>query len=179
MNGRAGALAVLALTLGCPGAGRGEVVARGAGGFVVREAVVLDADPAVAWSRLVRIQDWWSGEHTYSGDAANLLLSLTPGGCWCERLADGGFVRHMEVAVAIPRRQLTLVGALGPLLAAGASGTLTVTLSPDGPRTRVVAQYAVTGFAEQGVETLAGPVDAVLGEQFRRLAAPPAAPAAH
>ena len=48
----------------------------------------LDNIPATTYSRdraFARVGEWWGKDHTYSGDSANLSLSLTPGGCWCER----------------------------------------------------------------------------------------------
>src|ERR1700689_1524155 len=91
------------------------VVASGVGGFVLREEVVYPGERAAAWQRLVRIQDWWLSAHTYSGASANLSLSLRPGGCWCEKLPNGGFVRHMEVVLVKPGSTLRVTGGLGPL----------------------------------------------------------------
>ena len=147
------------------------VVSSGEDGFVVREEVVFSGTAAVAWQRLIRPQDWWNKDHTYSKDSRNLSLSLQPGGCWCEQLADGGFVRHMEVVLAKPGSVLRLLGGLGPLQAIGASGALTFTLkaiSPDA--TQVTAQYAVVGYSKDGFAQLAQAVDEVLGEQMKRFA---------
>lgn len=149
------------------------VVASGPGGFVVREEVLYGGAPDAAWRRLVRPQDWWSAEHTYSHDARNLSLELKPGGCWCERLANGGFVRHLEVVYVAPREALRLAGGLGPLQRLGAGGALTFTLRAEPGGTRIVAEYAVSGYAPAGLEALAAAVDQVLGAQLARLAAPP------
>jgi hypothetical protein len=109
---------------------------------VVREEVLYPDEPAAAWQRLVRPQDWWSAEHSYSHDAGNLSLTLEPGGCWCERLGAGGAL------------------------------SLTLRREPTGG-TRVVAEYAVSGYAPAGLDQLAGAVDQVLGAQLARFAAPP------
>jgi diguanylate cyclase (GGDEF)-like protein len=165
------ALPALALLTGA-GSAVADVVSTGPAGFVVRTAAVTDRNLMAAWRRLVRVQDWWSTEHTYSGDAANLSLDLAPGGCWCEKLPGGGFVRHMEVVYAAPRTALRLVGGLGPLQGMGASGALTFTLKATGPRqTAITAEYAVTG-SVTGVADLAAAVDGVLTEQLRRYAGP-------
>ena len=148
------------------------VVASGPGGFVVREEVVYVGAPDAAWQRLVAPAQWWNPAHTYSGNAANLTLALEPGGCWCERLPAGGFVRHMEVAYAAPATALRLLGGLGPLQGMGATGALTFTLKADAGVTRVVAQYAVTGFAPDGFGEIATQVDLVLADQLRRFATP-------
>jgi hypothetical protein len=149
------------------------VVASGAGGFVVREQVDFPGEPVAAWQRLVRIGDWWDSEHTYSGNSANLSLSLRPGGCWCERLPNGGFVRHMEVVLVKPGSTLRVTGGLGPLQAMGATGALTFTLKGAAKgATTVIAEYAVTGYSAAGMAELADPVDKVLAEQLARFAAP-------
>ena len=54
------------------------------------------AAPA-AYARLLTPEAWWDGQHTYSGDAKNLSLRAVPGGCFCERLADGDLARGLWV----------------------------------------------------------------------------------
>ena len=48
------------------------------------------------------IGKWWSPAHTYSGDSKNLYIEAKPKGWFGERLAKGGFVRHMEVVYFAP-----------------------------------------------------------------------------
>jgi hypothetical protein len=57
--------------------------------------------------------------HTFSGDAHNLSIDDKATGCFCEKLASGGGVRHMEVVCADPGKKLVLSGALGPLQGGG------------------------------------------------------------
>lgn len=148
------------------------VVASGPGGFVVREEVDYHGLPDAAWQRLVRPQDWWDAEHTYSHNAANLSLTLVPGGCWCEKLANDGFVRHMDVVYVQAPIKLRLSGGLGPLQGMGASGTLTFTLKAgEAGTTKVRVEYAVSGFSADGFAKIAEGVDGVLGEQLQRFAA--------
>jgi hypothetical protein len=164
-----------ALVLSCaPFASRPAVVASGAGGFVLREEVEYAGPPAAAWQRPVRVGDWWGGSHTYSGDASRLTMKLEPGGCWCESLPSGGFVRHMDVVYVEPNVALRLVGGLGPLQQMGVSGALTFTLKAGSSgKTRVVAEYAASGYAADGFTELAPAVDRVLGAQLNRFAAHP------
>jgi hypothetical protein len=151
--------------------GRASVVSSGPGGFVVREEVQFAGSPAAAWKHLVDVGSWWNPQHTYSGNSSNLSITLSPGGCWCEKLANGGFARHLEVVMAIPDKTLRLVGGLGPLQGIGATGALTFTLrGTSAAATTVVAEYTVIGYSQQGLASLAADVDEVLAEQMTRFA---------
>jgi hypothetical protein len=151
-----------------------KVVSSGSGGFTVQEDVVYQGPEQAAWQRLIRPELWWSSEHTYTGDAVNLYLSLQPSGCWCETLPNGGFVQHMQVVYVAEPRSLRLFGGLGPLQKMGASGTLSFSLKPlPSGSTRIVAEYNVSGYAPSGFAKLAPAVDAVLLEQLKRLTASP------
>ncbi len=161
------------LCLLAPGLAGATVVASGAGGFVLHTEVVYPGGVDAAWQRLVQPALWWSADHTYSGSAAHLTLTLQPGGCWCEALAEGGWVRHMDVLFVSPGKRLRLAGGLGPLQGIGASGALTFTLKADANgTTRILTDYTVSGFAAGGFEALAAGVDKVLTEQLQRLGTP-------
>jgi hypothetical protein len=148
------------------------VVGSSADGFTVREEVEFAGPPAGAWKRLIDIGSWWDPQHTYSGHSSNLTLTLRPGGCWCEKLENGGFARHLEVVLVIPEKRLRLTGGLGPLQGIGATGALTFTLRSASPgATTVTAEYSVVGYSREGLASLAGAVDQVLGEQLQRFAA--------
>jgi hypothetical protein len=148
------------------------VVGSSADGFTVREQVEFAGSPASAWKRLIDVGSWWNPQHTYSGRSSNLTLTLSPGGCWCEQLENGGFVRHLEVVLVIPEKTLRLNGGLGPLQGIGATGALTFTLRSTAPTaTTVIAEYSVVGYSPDGLSSMAGAVDQVLGEQLQRFAA--------
>src|SRR5690349_14228561 len=117
----------------------------------------------------MQIGRWWNPAHTYSGDAANLALSAKPGGCLCETLPGGGFVKHMDVVYAAPGKALRLVGGLGPLQGMGAAGAMTFDFKAEGAITRVTVTYIVSGFAPgAGLAAIAPPVEGVLAEQLTR-----------
>jgi hypothetical protein len=59
-----------------------EILARDDRGFVVREVVEVGAPAPEVWRTLVKPAAWWSSEHTFSGEAANLTLDPVPGGCF-------------------------------------------------------------------------------------------------
>jgi hypothetical protein len=149
------------------GAARAEVTDKSAAGFEVTERASIAAPPAKVWDGLMHPARWWSSKHTWSGDAKN--LSFDPSGCFCEQLKKGA-VRHMTIVYADGISQLRLFGALGPLQFTGATGHLGFTLKPSGDKTDLVLTYDVGGYAKGGLaDTLAAPVDGVLGEQVARL----------
>ena len=141
-------------------------------GFEIRHEVLLTGSPAEAWARIGRIQSWWSKDHTYSGNAANLRLSLVPGGCFCETFPRGGGIEHLRVTYADPAKRAVLTGALGPLLYEAVAGTMDIELKAEAKATRVTLTYRAAGFARGNGMALALGVDQVIGEQVARLAKP-------
>ena len=145
-----------------------EVVSAGPNGFEISHSVSLVAPQATAYSAFGRIGGWWAKGHTYSGDSANLRLSLTPGGCFCERFPDGGGIEHLRVTYVDPGKRVVMTGALGPLLYEAAAGVLDVRFERIAGGTRVNFNYRAAGFAKGGAEKLAPLVDQVIGEQVRK-----------
>ena len=85
-------------------AARAEVVA---GGFAVKTTLAIRATPDEVYRKLVRnVGDWWSPGHTFSRDCHNLRIEDNINGCFCEKLLDGGGVRHMDVAFLAPGKTL-------------------------------------------------------------------------
>jgi hypothetical protein len=146
------------------------VTAGGPPGFIVRIELPVAAAPERVFDRFLQIGRWWSDEHTYSGRATNMRLDNRIGGCFCETLPGGGFVRHMEVVYSAPGKALRLAGALGPLQEMGASGLMSVQFRAEGAATRLVMTYIVSGFAPgAGYSEVASAVDGVMTEQLSRL----------
>lgn len=159
------AVPILAATFAAPA---GAQVA--SNGFVVRHEVTIDAHPTKVYEVLTgQIGSWWSPDHTYSGDAANLRIEPRAGGCFCETLPNGGGVEHGRVVLLIPGQVFRLVGSLGPLQQEGLAGSLTFNLSNVAGATKVEMVYSVGGFLAGGFERLAPVVAAVLREQLLRL----------
>ena len=146
-----------------------EVSAVGSEGFEVRQQIHVSASPAAVYAALITPARWWDSQHTYSGNAANLTLDAKAGGCWCERLADGGSVLHLLVVYAAPGKGLRLRGALGPLQAMGVEGAMSFSLKGGNDGTDLTMTYAVGGYAKEGFDNLSKAVDGVLGEQVTRL----------
>jgi hypothetical protein len=147
-----------------------EVTASGPSGFIVKIEVPIGARPEDVYNRFVQIGTWWSDGHTYSGKASNMTLESRVGGCFCEALANGGFIRHMDVVFAMPGKALRLSGGLGPLQEMGASGLMAMQFKPEGAGTRLQLIYTVSGFQkDKDLESVAPAVDGVLREQITRL----------
>jgi uncharacterized protein YndB with AHSA1/START domain len=138
-------------------------------GFTVKAAFNMQAAPDEVFRRLLDIGQWWDSAHTFSGDAHNLSIELKPGGCFCEKLPNGGAVRHMQVLYIAPGKTLRMGGGLGPLQAIASTGRMTIVVSPMGGGTKLELTYTVGGYLPAGMNTLATPVDSVLNAQFNRL----------
>ena len=162
---RAGFVLGLAALLGTPAAA--EVVSAGPNGFHVRNSVQLVVPTESAYRSFTQVASWWNKAHTYSGDSANLSLSASAGGCFCERIPPGGGIEHMRVTYVVPGERIVLTGALGPLLFEATSGVMDVKVERIAGGSRVVMDYKVAGFAAGGAERLAPAVDQVLAEQMR------------
>jgi hypothetical protein len=157
---------VLAIT----SAAESKVTHQSATGFAVSHSSEVEATPAALWAKLAHPEDWWNKSHSWSGDAANLSLSLQKGGCFCERLKGGGFVEHARVIHLAAPNMLRLSGALGPLQSEALVGTLTVTIAAiDAKRSKISFDYLVSGFSRFPLDTIAPAVDGVIGEQQQRL----------
>ena len=138
-----------------------------ASGFVSTHEMQLAAAPRAVYRALTRdIHRWWDASHSYGGDARAFSLRPRPGGCFCERLADGGFVEHMRVVFAQPNKELRLAGGLGPLQTMAVSGSMVFALQANANGTRLNYSYRVTG---AGLDGWADPVDRVQLGQLQRL----------
>jgi len=163
---RVGMMAAVAV----PAASSASAGVEGAGpmGFTAVETAHIAAPPERVYALMIQPARWWSSEHTFSGDAANLSLDPHAGGGWCERLPGGGSVEHLRVVYVVPGQTLRLTGALGPLQPMPVQGVLTLVLAPAAGGTDAKLTYALFGPDLGG---LSGPVDGVLAQQLARLKA--------
>lgn len=145
-----------------------EVKSATPGGFEVGGSVAIAAPPARVWAVLTAPDAWWSRDHRWFRNST-LSLDLAPGGCWCERAADGRVSRHLETALVEPGSKLVLRGGLGPLQGQGASGGLTFDLKAEGDGSLLTWAYVVGGYTPGGLEGWARPVDGVLSAQLANL----------
>ncbi|MEM6267415.1 MAG: SRPBCC family protein [Pseudomonadota bacterium] len=158
---------------------KAEVAETSERGFVTRDEVVVNAAPKEVWLALIGPSKWWSAEHTWSGDAANLTLTPQAGGCFCEKIPEvdeperftlEGSVEHMRVVQAYPERALRMRGSLGPLQSEPASGVLTIAISEVDEGTKIVWEYNVGGEMRYEIPVIARAVDGVMSQQLAGLA---------
>lgn len=162
------ALAIASYALS-PSIAVAEVLNAAPGGFTVQHERLMAADRAATWTAALSIGDWWSDDHTVSGDAGRMRIDARPLGCFCEYLGDDDGVVHLAVTSVSSQVMLRMTGGLGPLGLMGVNGNMTWEFFDDVAGTRVRFTYAVGGYYDKGLDTIAGPVDAVIGDALERL----------
>jgi uncharacterized protein YndB with AHSA1/START domain len=161
---------VIALMLLAAGPVAADVVDRSPNGFTIKGSVPVAVTPDAAFRAIVDVAAWWDKDHTYSGDARNLSVVPQPGGCFCEKLPNGGGVEHARVVHVAPGSLLRLDGALGPLQELGVSGSLSWEITKAAGGSTIAMTYAVGGYAPT-LEQLAPLVDQVMMRQLSLLKA--------
>lgn len=163
-------LLIAGMCLLAPLVATAEVVDSSSTGFTVKVTMEVHAPPAEVYRKLIRnVGDWWDANHSYSGDSHNFTIDEKAMGCFCENLANGGRVRHMEVIRYDPAKTLVMTGALGPLQAMAVTASMTIQFSPLNGGTKLEVTYAVGGYRPEGMKDLAPVVDGVVTGQFVRL----------
>lgn len=140
-------------------------------GFTTVNEVIVKASRAEAWDAALDIGQWWSSDHTISGDAARMSIESRMQGCFCESLGDEAGIVHLTVTSVMPTVLLRMTGGLGPLGLMGVDGNMTWEFADADDGTRVRFTYAVGGYMAGGLDQIAPAVDGVLGEALSRLKA--------
>lgn len=170
--------AALAAALSLTATAQAEVVKQEADAFVTKDSVTVKAGARETWLKLISPGEWWNSSHTFSGDAANMMLTPQAGGCFCERIPANdsastiglaGSVEHMTVLLSIPDTALRMRGSLGPLQSEPVTGVLTVTMAEVDEGTTITFEYAVGGYMRFEVPVIAKAVDAVVSQQLSGL----------
>lgn len=148
-----------------------ELVQSAEYGFTVSHSITTQAEPFVVYRTMTsHIDQWWSADHSYSGEADNLYMKLERGGCFCEKLPNGGRVEHLRLIYFSPGSELRFDGALGPLQTMAVQGRMIWKIEAAENGSRVTFTYKVFGHPEGGLAGIAPAVDGVIGEQLGRLA---------
>jgi len=137
--------------------------------FSIQSIVTIKSAPATVFRELGEVSRWWDPEHTWSGSASNMSLQMQAGGCFCEKLADGGSIQHGRVIYVQPGVMLRLDSPLGPLQEMPVTGVLTFKLEPAAAGTLVTMTYRVSGALTMESAKLAPIVDSVMTTQLERL----------
>ena len=165
-------IAVSLLVLCTPNFVHAEVIGAGSGGFSLVQEATIDAPRDKVWAAAIyELGLWWNGEHSISGNSANMSIDPRPQGCFCEAIGEHAGVVHLTVTFVNPNVLLRLTGGLGPLGLMGVNGNMTWELSDADDGTLVRFSYAVGGYQPDGLDSLAEPVDYVIGEALSRLKA--------
>ena len=139
-------------------------------GFTIQDSVIIAANPMDVYHSIVEdVGLWWDSAHTFSGNAENLTIDDKAGGCFCEKLNNGGSVRHLEVVFAEPGKTLRMIGGLGPLQSMAVTGSMTWSLSKTNDGAIVKVIYSIGGYRPGGLQKMAALVDKVMAEQLKRL----------
>ena len=163
---------MLLLALACSAAARAEVIDAESGGFSLVHEVTIAAPRQTAWHAAVNeVGQWWSSDHTISGDATRMSIDAQPQGCFCEAIGEHAGVVHLTVTFVNPNVLLRLTGGLGPLGLLGVDGNMTWEFFDAEEGTTVRFAYIVGGYRPGGLDKMAAPVDFVIGQALRRLKA--------
>jgi hypothetical protein len=148
----------------------GEVLDAAPGGFTISHKTEISAGRIDVYNAAVNnIGDWWSDDHTLSGNAGNMYIEATTHGCFCEKLGEAGGVVHLTVTFVNPGVILRLSGGLGPLGLMGVYGNMTWEFEDGENGTIVTLNYAVGGYLAGGLDSIAEAVNGVLVEQMTSL----------
>lgn len=138
-------------------------------GFAVEESAHIAAPPDKVYAALLEPAKWWNSRHTFSGNAANLMLDAKAGGCLCETLPNGGSALHLTVVDAEPGSTLRFRGAMGPFQEQGVDSALTFTLKADGAGTDLTLDNNVGGYMKGGFGKWPALADAMLADLVEHL----------
>jgi len=149
-----------------------EVIDAAPAGFSLVQEVTIAAPRQDVWRAAVyEVGNWWSSDHTISGDASKMSINPVPQGCFCEAIGEHAGVVHLTVTFVNPNVLLRLTGGLGPLGLLGVDGNMTWEFLDAEEGTTVRFSYAVGGYRPGGLDEIAGPVDSVIGDALHRLKA--------
>lgn len=147
-----------------------EVTSVNASGFALSYEQTVEAPAGAIYQSMTEIGSWWHPSHSWEGKAENLYMDMSYGGCFCEKLANGGFAEHLHLAYAAPGKEIRLTGGLGPLQGMGMWGAMVWTITPVDGGNSVKWTYTVTGHGtEESMNGLAPIVDSVQQQAFDRL----------
>jgi uncharacterized protein YndB with AHSA1/START domain len=161
---------IIVLALFCCASATAEVRSVNANGFSLAYSGQVSATPMQAYTAMTEIGRWWHPDHSWEGKAENLYMDMRIGGCFCEKLSNGGGVEHLHLVYFAPGKEIRLTGGLGPLQGMGMGGAMVWTISESDSGAAVSWSYNAHGHStEEAMKGLAPIVDSVQQQAFDRL----------
>ena len=148
-----------------------EVISSEPHGFEISIERTVKVNSAIAYAQFLKIDQWWSAEHTWFGDSGNLSIVAEVGGCFCEKSSTKEAL-HMTVSYVDPGREIRMTGGLGPLQMLGIHGAMSWKfIAINENESTIIQYYHVVGFIKGGLQSLAAIVDKVQTIQLDALVA--------
>lgn len=148
---------------------KAQVINSSEHGFKLTLVSQVNVNQVTAYQQFIKINQWWSSEHTWFGNAKNLTLAPKVGGCFCE-IDDKKQALHMTITYVVPNNEIRMVGGLGPLQMMGVTGGMSWTFEEtDTNKTTITLNYHATGYLDTGLDKMAPFVDRVQRQQLDRL----------
>jgi hypothetical protein len=139
-------------------------------GFSVTNQIEISREKSEVYAALVGdVGEWWSSDHTFFGNSANLSIEPKIGGCFCEIASETKQVLHLSVVHVNTNHVIRFQGGLGPLQSMPVHGVMEWKLDEHEDATLVSFTYSISGFMPKGLEAIAKPVDGVLFQQLASL----------
>ena len=147
-----------------------EVTSVSETGFTMTFEQTVQAEPGDIYAAMTRIGEWWDPDHSWEGKPENLYMDMRIGGCFCEKLSNGGGVEHLHLVYFAPAKEIRLTGGLGPLQGMGMGGAMVWIIKPGDEGNTVTWTYTAHGHgSEESMKSLAPIVDQVQHQAFDRL----------
>ena len=148
----------------------GEVTSVSETGFALEYEQTVSNSADDIYAAMTRIGEWWDPDHSWEGKPENLYMDMRIGGCFCEKLSNGGGVEHLRLVYFAPGKEIRLTGGLGPLQSMGMGGAMVWTITPADTGNTISWKYLVHGHStEEYLAKLAPIVDSVQQQAFDRL----------
>jgi hypothetical protein len=138
--------------------------------FHIKITADVNTNPSASYQQFIKVGEWWSSDHTWFGDAANMTIDARAGGCFCEK-SNGNEVMHMLVTGVFPDQQIQMTGGLGPLQMMALDGAMSWQFRPGkNGGTEIIHEYRVTGGGQDDLPKFAEIVNKVQELQVSLLA---------
>ncbi|MCJ8270303.1 MAG: hypothetical protein MJK04_12985 [Psychrosphaera sp.] len=74
--------------------------------FIIKHQFNSKKPLAEVYRQFKQVNKWWEAGHTFSGKAENLYFDFDQQRCYCEKLDNGGFIRHLAVIHVQPQKKV-------------------------------------------------------------------------